>query len=673
MAIRSEGRRDDHVRDEQESPFADASGARRSLFALPEDKAGSGWSQPVSQELRGHGTSQGRTSPDDQAKFPPPASQASPAMQASTRPSPQNIGDRGGNRENGSAEERALSSPPPRSTAPTAGGAAGSEFFAAAYHEQLTAFLDFLVRNDTATGRRRRPPPTLYITRTVYTYYGPGFSSAPPMIQSCIMKLKRLHPDWSVYLLDRRSAASLLSKDSRTLFRAALANFEGDRGSVGRNHAAEDRRGVSGAEGEVFALSLLKLLVLWERGGVFVEPTAVLTESLDWVYDEKLVDGFEEIGDATRGAPYHSGYFRTKSAMIDSSKKVGGGRGLQEELYGRGGGRPGGGEGEVVHAKKFRRVRENCGFFTKCGGRSARPAVVENGARNPEVFFFHLNRFYHTPHFARTPNSHAPAPAPFFLATKHPRTTLLNHWLQLLVKWLLLPRPDSYVDEFVGEISLERYGGSESEFLTHRAQLGCFFLLQKKYAKLCGGTIGEIDGRGKAQSSSTARQQVFTQQHSTTVVEQPLSVVHERTSSENPPTPKAPDPPEAPEDPAVDCAEELSALEFYRISTESALLRGPYWVQFMLGYDWATQHLQKDIVGEVLKLPASDGVMGVQTPRYFFQILEGWDKVGRRATFEHDVPPPSLPSAENCLLTSPVTASGSAHPVIIVTVYTVSS
>ena len=85
-------------------------------------------------------------------------------------------------------------------------------------------------------------------------------------------------------------------------------------------------------------------------------------------------------------------------------------------------------------------------------------------------------------------------------------------------------------------------------------------------------------------------------------------------------------------------------LDFFSLSTESAVARGPFWLPFQLGYDWGTVAHNQQFVEQLLKLPSERALHSnatlmeharitgtiIQTPRYFFKLVGYWSKLLRK-------------------------------------------
>lgn len=104
--------------------------------------------------------------------------------------------------------------------------------------------------------------------KIIWMYWDQGFENAPFVVKNCVAQCKKLHPDWTIYLLDKHSVKNFLTvfPISKKKYNQLLVQHKSD---------------------------LIRTQLLIKYGGVWVDPTCYFIRPLDeWLYKYLKTDYF---------------------------------------------------------------------------------------------------------------------------------------------------------------------------------------------------------------------------------------------------------------------------------------------------------------------------------------------------------------------------------------------
>ena len=98
------------------------------------------------------------------------------------------------------------------------------------------------------------------LPRTIFTYWHQGLDDAPPLVNCCVERMRQMNPSWEVIVHDAGSAESIVQSipvSARKLDRLSLPHLS----------------------------DLIRTSLLIDHGGVWIDPTVYLSQSLDtWIH-----------------------------------------------------------------------------------------------------------------------------------------------------------------------------------------------------------------------------------------------------------------------------------------------------------------------------------------------------------------------------------------------------
>lgn len=128
--------------------------------------------------------------------------------------------------------------------------------------------------------RRREPLTSQEIPKTIWTYW--DSEELPDFVSKCIAKWKRLHPDWSIVVLNPKNLKDYIPETD--IFRLKFADTKPRQSDFVRLH------------------------ILPKFGGVWADASVIPTRSWDWVIDEQKKKGSDFIGYYRQGATTKTEY-----------------------------------------------------------------------------------------------------------------------------------------------------------------------------------------------------------------------------------------------------------------------------------------------------------------------------------------------------------------------------
>jgi len=128
--------------------------------------------------------------------------------------------------------------------------------------------------------RRQEPFTSQEIPKTIWTYW--DSEELPDFVSKCIDKWRRLHPDWSIIVLNPKNLKDYLPETD--IFKLKFADTKPRQSDFVRLH------------------------ILAKYGGVWADASMVPTKSWDWVIDEQKKKGSDFIGYYRQGATTKSEY-----------------------------------------------------------------------------------------------------------------------------------------------------------------------------------------------------------------------------------------------------------------------------------------------------------------------------------------------------------------------------
>ena len=128
--------------------------------------------------------------------------------------------------------------------------------------------------------RRQEPFTSQEIPKTIWTYW--DSEELPDFVSKCIDKWRRLHPDWSIIVLNPKNLKDYLPETD--IFKLKFADTKPRQSDFVRLH------------------------ILAKYGGVWADASVVPTRSWDWVIDEQKKKGSDFIGYYRQGATTKSEY-----------------------------------------------------------------------------------------------------------------------------------------------------------------------------------------------------------------------------------------------------------------------------------------------------------------------------------------------------------------------------
>ena len=128
--------------------------------------------------------------------------------------------------------------------------------------------------------RRQEPFTSQEIPKTIWTYW--DSEDLPDFVSKCIAKWRRLHPDWSVTVLNPKNLKDYLPETD--IFKLKFADTAQRTSDFVRLH------------------------VLPKYGGVWADASVVPTRSWDWVIEEQKKKGSDFIGYYRQGVTTKSEY-----------------------------------------------------------------------------------------------------------------------------------------------------------------------------------------------------------------------------------------------------------------------------------------------------------------------------------------------------------------------------
>ena len=124
---------------------------------------------------------------------------------------------------------------------------------------------------------RRQEP---FIPKTIWTYW--DSEDLPEFVSKCIDKWRRLHPDWSITVLNPKNLKDYLPETD--IFKLKFADTKPRQSDF------------------------VRLYILPKFGGVWADASVIPTRSWDWVIDEQKKKGSDFIGYYRQGATTKSEY-----------------------------------------------------------------------------------------------------------------------------------------------------------------------------------------------------------------------------------------------------------------------------------------------------------------------------------------------------------------------------
>jgi hypothetical protein len=128
--------------------------------------------------------------------------------------------------------------------------------------------------------RRQEPYTSQEIPKTIWTYW--DSEDLPDFVSKCIDKWRRLHPDWTIIVLNPKNLKDYLPETD--IFKLKFADTKPRQSDFVRLH------------------------ILPKFGGVWADASVVPTQSWDWVVDEQKKKGSDFIGYYRQGATTKSEY-----------------------------------------------------------------------------------------------------------------------------------------------------------------------------------------------------------------------------------------------------------------------------------------------------------------------------------------------------------------------------
>jgi len=128
--------------------------------------------------------------------------------------------------------------------------------------------------------RRTEPYTESGIPKSIWTYW--DSEELPDFVSKCIAKWKRLHPDWSIVVLNPKNLKDYLPETD--IFKLKFADTKPRQSDFVRLH------------------------ILSKFGGVWADASMVPTRSWDWVIDEQKKKGSDFIGYYRQGVTTKSEY-----------------------------------------------------------------------------------------------------------------------------------------------------------------------------------------------------------------------------------------------------------------------------------------------------------------------------------------------------------------------------
>jgi hypothetical protein len=128
--------------------------------------------------------------------------------------------------------------------------------------------------------RRQETYTSQEIPKTIWTYW--DSEDLPDFVSKCIDKWRRLHPDWTIIVLNPKNLKDYLPETD--IFKLKFADTKPRQSDFVRLH------------------------ILPKFGGVWADASVVPTQSWDWVVDEQKKKGSDFIGYYRQGATTKSEY-----------------------------------------------------------------------------------------------------------------------------------------------------------------------------------------------------------------------------------------------------------------------------------------------------------------------------------------------------------------------------
>ena len=128
--------------------------------------------------------------------------------------------------------------------------------------------------------RRQEPFTSQEIPKTIWTYW--DSEDLPEFVSKCIDKWRRLHPDWSIVVLNPKNLKDYLPETD--IFKLKFADTKPRQSDFVRLH------------------------ILPKFGGIWADASVVPTRSWDWVIEEQKKKGSDFIGYYRQGSTTKSEY-----------------------------------------------------------------------------------------------------------------------------------------------------------------------------------------------------------------------------------------------------------------------------------------------------------------------------------------------------------------------------
>ena len=128
--------------------------------------------------------------------------------------------------------------------------------------------------------RRQEPFTSQGIPKTIWTYW--DSEDLPEFVSKCIDKWRRLHPDWSITVLNPKNLKDYLPETD--IFKLKFADTKPRQSDF------------------------VRLYILPKFGGVWADASVIPTRSWDWVIEEQKKKGSDFIGYYRQGATTKSEY-----------------------------------------------------------------------------------------------------------------------------------------------------------------------------------------------------------------------------------------------------------------------------------------------------------------------------------------------------------------------------
>ena len=128
--------------------------------------------------------------------------------------------------------------------------------------------------------RRQEPFTSQGIPKTIWTYW--DSEDLPEFVSKCIDKWRRLHPDWSITVLNPKNLKDYLPETD--IFKLKFADTKPRQSDF------------------------VRLYILPKFGGVWADASVIPTRSWDWVIEEQKNKGSDFIGYYRQGATTKSEY-----------------------------------------------------------------------------------------------------------------------------------------------------------------------------------------------------------------------------------------------------------------------------------------------------------------------------------------------------------------------------